>query len=271
MESYDLTPGTALAVAVTLKDGRGATITTYTGAETLAAVVWPGGPLASLFAPSVAWTTPGAGLITWTVSALQSATLTRGRYYLRVTLTDGGTPVDAYECALVVADAAGSGAVPPAYTTYQDLLRYGKSWLGAIQTGDDGAGFLEEQGRARSWLEDCAHAHFRVASMAMVVGGAGIGPRRSSSRSVYLTQQLAANTLMVTDALREAVAKKALAYVCEGQLDGSDGSARYAKLARMFHSHADYLALCNPLQIDTDQDGYPDFTIDLSSTDTLFG
>jgi hypothetical protein len=270
-ESYDVTPGAALAIDVTLRDATGAPITSYSGAETLTSTVWPGGNRAASFTALSTWDDPSNGLITITITATQTAGLAPGRYQLLTRLTPGaGQPVDAYGCTLDVQAVAGSDAAPSAYTTYADLLRYGRSWLRQLQTQDDEAGFAEQQHRARAWIEDLAHAHYRVASMAMVVGAQAFGPRRSGSRSVYLQQQLDAGTLMLTDQVVEAAARKALAYICEGQLDG-DPQNRYARLARMYHSQADYLGTCLVLQLDTNADGYSDITIDCSSTDPMYG
>ncbi len=49
---------------------------------------------------------------------------------------------------------------------------------------------------------------------------------------------------MVTPRFREAAAKKALAYICEGQVGLNDSASAYARLAKMYHSQADYLGTC---------------------------
>jgi hypothetical protein len=270
-ETYDVTPGAALQIDVTLRDSLGAPITGYSGSETMSTTVWPGGNRAASFTATTTWDTPADATITITLAATQTATLKPGRYQLLTRLTPGaGQPVDAYGCNLDVLPVAGSDAAPTSYTTYADLLRFGRRWLRQLQTADDEAGFAEQQHRARTWIEDLAHAHYRVASMAMVVGSQAFGPRRSGSRSVYLQEQLDADTLMITDQVVEAAAKKALAYICEGQLDGDPGN-RYGRLARMYHGQADYLGMCLVLQLDTDADGFSDITIDCSCTDPMYG
>jgi hypothetical protein len=170
---------------------------------------------------------------------------------------------------LDVVSTPGTTPTPATYCSYQDLLKYGRSWLRQLQTSDDEAGFAEQRGRARSWIEDLAHAHYRVAAMTMVVGSQAFGPRRSGARSTWLTEQLAANTLMLTDQIVEAAAKKALAFICEAQIGPSESSAPYARLARMFHSQADYLGTCLTLSLDTNGDGFPDVNIDCSCTDPM--
>jgi hypothetical protein len=76
---------------------------------------------------------------------------------------------------------------------------------------------------------------------------------------------------MVTDQVREAAAKKALAFICEGQVGIERGVEVYARLARMYHSQADYLGTCLTLSLDTNNDGFADVTIDCSSTDPMYG
>lgn len=270
-ENYQVTQGAALSIDVLLRDSTGAVITTYDGSQPLAGTVWPGGTRAASFAPAVVWVTPGSGSIEVRVSAAQSASVDPGRYQLLVRLTDSGTVVDAYGCTLDVLAAAGTSTAPKVYCDFPWLLKFGRGWIRQLQTDDDEAGFAEQLGRARSWIEDLAHAHYRVASMAMVVGGQAMGPRRSGSRSVYLQEQLDADTLMLTDQIREAAAKKALAYICEGQVGTSEASNAYARLARMYHGQADYLGTCLVLSLDTNSDGYSDITIDCSCTDPMYG
>jgi hypothetical protein len=271
-ENYSLTQGAALAVTVTLTDALGATITTYTGTEALTTAVWPGADRAAAFAAATAWIGAGAGTIQWSITDAQSAGLAPGRYQLLTRLQDPIYGwVDVYTATLDIAASAGSAAAPSTYTTLDDLLRFGRSWLRQLQTDDDQAGFAEQQHRARTWIEDLAHAHFRVAAMTMVIGSQAFGPRRSGARSVWLQQQLDANYLMLTDQIREAAAKKALAYICEGQVGLGEQAGQYARLARLYHGQADYLGSCLTLSLDTNGDGFPDVNIDCSSTDPMYG
>ena len=252
-------------------DQGGNPVTTYTGAEALTTVVWPGGAQAVSCSPVTTWVTPAAGLIAIAITAADSLALTGGRYEVLTTVTPmGHDPVDGYGCTVDVLVAPGSDPAPTTYTTLDDLLRYGRSWLRQLQTGDDEAGFAEQLGRARSWIEDLAHAHYRVAGMTMVVGSQAFGPRRSGARSTWLEDELAANTLIVTDQIRECAAKKALAFICEGQIGTGNSAVAYARLARMYHSQADYLATCLTLSLDTNGDGFPDVNIDCSCTDPMY-
>jgi hypothetical protein len=270
-ESYEVSRGAAVTIDVALKDADGVAISDD-GTSALATTVWPGGDRAASFSAATTWTSAPDGTIAIAIAASDTAALAPGRYQLLTRLTPaGGDPEDAYGCTLDVLAFASTATAPRVYTTYDDMLRYGRSWLRTLATDDDEAGFAEQQGRARSWIEDLAHAHYRVASMVMVVGQQAMGPRISGARSVWLQEQLDADTLMVTDQVRECAAKKALAYACEGQVGLGETAGQYARLARMYHSQADYLATCLTLSLDTDGDGFPDVTIDCSSTNPMYG
>ena len=269
-ENYSVSQGGALTINATLRDTSGNAAIGYVGTETLTTIVWPGGGRPVGYSPTTTWVTPAAALISIVFPAADSAGLAAGRYQLLTRVAVGmADPVDAYGCTLDVLQGPGTEAAIPTYCAYSDLLRYGRSWLRQLQTGDDEAGFAEQLGRGRTWIEDLAHAHYRVASMTMVVGSQAFGPRRSGARSTWLQEQLDANTLIVTDQVREASAKKALAYVCEGQIGTGDSAAAYARLARMYHSQSDYLGTCLTLSLDTNGDGFPDVNIDCSCSDPM--
>jgi hypothetical protein len=276
-ENYEVRQGAALTIGppgnpIVLRDAGGNPVTGYDGTEALPTVVWPGGTRAVTFSPSAVWVTPADATVTIPITAAETAALAIGRYdlLLRVKPT-GQDPLDAYGCTLDVLAAPGSTPAPSSYCDYSWLLKFGRSWLRQLQTDDDEAGFAEQLGRARSWIEGCGHNHYRVASMTMVIGSQAFGPRRSGARSTWLQDQFDANYLMVTDEIRECCAKKALAFICEGQVGVGESAGQYARLAGAYHSQADYLATCITLSLDTNSDGFPDVNIDLSCTDPLFG
>jgi hypothetical protein len=176
--------------------------------------------------------------------------------------------VNGYGCTLDILAGPGTTPAPKTYCDYPWLLRFGRSWLRQLQTSDDEAGFAEQLGRARTWIDDLAHAHYRgVFVLAAPCGG---GPIRTGSRLTYLQQQLDADKLMLTDQIRECAAKKALAFICAGQIGLGAQSSAYAQLARFYGSQADYLGTCLTLQVDTDSDGFADIVIDCSSTDPMY-
>jgi hypothetical protein len=262
--------GAAMTIPFQIADADGNVITSYGGTEALVCEVWPGGNRANSFFPVITWVNNALGEVLITISAADTAGVAIGRYQVYATLTPAmQDPVAILVTTIDVSATPGTTPTPTTYCSYQDLLKYGRSWIRQLQTSDDEAGFAEQLGRARSWIEDLAHAHYRVAAMTMVIGSQAFGPRRSGARSTWLQEQLDANTLILTDQIREASAKKALAFICEGQVGPAEGQAAYARLARMYHSQADYLGTCLTLSLDTNNDGFPDVNIDCSCTDPM--
>ena len=257
-ENYYITRGSALTIDVTLRDSGGAVIASYDGSQVLTTTVWPGGNRAASFTPTTTWTDPSQGTIAIGIAAAQTGALEPGRYQLLTRLDDAGMLIDAYSCTLDVGASAGTGPAPKTYCDYSWLLRFGRSWLRQLQTGDDEAGFAEQLGRARSWIEDLGHAHYR-------------GRWQGGGRSTWLQDRFDADALMVNDLIREAAAKKALAFICEGQVGTSEGSVAYARLARMYHAQADYLGTCLTLSLDADADDIPEVNIDCSCTNAMLG
>src|SRR5262249_49571076 len=141
-------------------------ITSYNGTETLATEVWPGGNRANGFSPSTTWSDHTEGKVQIAITAAQTAGLALGRYQVYSTLTaPASDPVAILIAQLDVVATPGTTPAPTSYCSYADLLKYGRGWLRQLQTDDDEAGFAEQLGRARSWIEDLAHAHYRVAAM----------------------------------------------------------------------------------------------------------
>jgi hypothetical protein len=74
-ETYQVTPGAALQIDVTLRDAMGSPIAGYSGAETLGTTVWPGGNRAASFTATTTWDTPADASITITLTDDQTAGL----------------------------------------------------------------------------------------------------------------------------------------------------------------------------------------------------
>src|SRR5262249_37011417 len=153
-EVYQLTVGTALRIEVTLRDANGGVIGTLSGTEPLTTTVWAGGTRAPAFTATTTWHNASAGEILIQIADSDTANLAPGRYQLLARLGASGSAVDAYGCVLDILPFAGDEDEPTVYTTYDDLLRYGRSWLRQLQTVDDEAGFAEQQHGARTWIED---------------------------------------------------------------------------------------------------------------------
>lgn len=276
MDRFQCSQGAALSIDVTLRDTTGAVVTGYDGTQPLLATLWPGGTRASSFSPTAVWVIPASGTIEIRLTEAETLTLGPGEYQLLLRLQDAGTWVDAYRCTVDILAGAGSTIAPATYPldfsdAYSQLLKYGRSWLKELETDDDEAGFAEQMGRARTWIEDIAHAHYRVGVMTPMAGGVGLGPHLTGMRSKYLTDELAAGHLLVTDQVKECAAHYALHLICKGQVGVGDSAKAYAGLARMYLSEAWALANCLNLGIDTDGDGQAEINIDCSSVNVMYG
>lgn len=118
LDEFEVMQGTPLRFRVTLEDDGGVIINSgypgggYTGTETFACKVWPGGTLPTTFTAATppAWLDHLAGTVAVAISAAETALLVPGRHKLLMLLIDGAAdPADAYECVIVV--KAGPGGV----------------------------------------------------------------------------------------------------------------------------------------------------------------
>jgi hypothetical protein len=270
VDIFEVRQGVALPITVALMDDQGNPITSYVGTEALAASVWPGGNRPALFSPTAAWLVPGAGTISVLVTAAETATLAAGRYPGSLDLTDGsGAVLEAYRWAIDVLDAPGTGVAPPAYCGFDDLLDYGRAWLRTLQDEDDQAGFAEECGRARSWLNDLILAGW-TASNSLTLGDPGYGAVLTGQGgrlpSVWLRQQLDAGALILRPQVVEICALKALSLICRSQIGPGDKGQDFARMGRIYGVEANELVKTLRAEIDTNQDGIPEFAVNLGES-----
>lgn len=273
MDTFTLYQGTALPIDATLRDDLGDPITTYSGSEALTAAAWPGGDRAAAFAPSVAWTSAPDGAFRVTITAAQGAGLALGRWFATVTLEDPlEGPLEAYRFAFDVWPRPGSATAPPAYCSFADLLTDGRSWLRQLQSEDDETGFGRQRGRAREWLDALIIARWPGSSGGSF-GGSDIttGFDLSTGQAGpggYMARRLAAGGLIVGAAVAECCAKKAIGYICEGQLGPAAGSDKFAALGRHYHREADNLARSLVVGVDPGPSGVPSIVVNLGTITT---
>jgi hypothetical protein len=269
MDNFQVIQGAARTIQVTLRDSLGVVITTYDGTQPLVTTVWPGGSLAASFAPATTWVTPAQGTFQVAITALETAGLAEGRYQLSTILNDAGSLVQAYAATLDILPAPAGGTSPQSFVTFADLLNYGRSWLRQLQSQDDEAGFLAQQARATSWLIELIVNRWQVAWPITPgdpgYGGVLVGQNPGMLPSKWLRDQLEANPtkLMLRGLVTEIVAKKALAFICDGQVGVGEGSRDYERLARMYHAEAGSLAKTLRAEIDLNGDGWPELAVNL--------
>lgn len=277
--------GADRSAVLTLRDALGAAVTSYTGSATLAATCWPGDDRPAAFAPTATWLDAAAGTIALGCAAADTATLDPGDYPVLLAITASGRTAKQVVATLRILAAPGSGTAPAVYGSYDELLRYAP-WLARLKADSDQAGFAEQRARARTWFDSLIQRHWR--GDRGYYGGQSPDdsldylydrgrPYRTGAISTTLQGWLDAGRLVLTGptgaAIRECVARKAIALVCAPQLGSPDKETSYQALARRFAREADALASQITAEIDTTPtpDGVGDLAIDLSASDVLYG
>ena len=210
-ESYTVYRGSALPIGFVLNDSNGDVQTNiYDGTEDLSAVLWPGGSRAASFAPAVAWDVAADATGIVTVSEAQRHARPRrlsapgvghdlrrphGR---RIQLRRDGAPRRRHR----------DRAVELLHLRRPARIRPG---LAQAARGRRGPGRVCPTAASRPGLDRGYRARpLPDGHPGGGRGGAGLGPRRGSARSTWLQEQLDADTLMVTDQVRECAAMRAL-------------------------------------------------------------
>lgn len=255
MDTYQLAAGSALTLQSTLADANGLPLAWDLPGPAITAIVWPGGKRPASFAPSVTWIDPTQGLFQIAISPDQTALLASGRYFGRVFLADPTLgQIVPYEWAIDLASASGTEVEPPSYCTFDDLRTYGRSWLDSLQTNADEAGFAQQRGRARQWLDDMILAACpRSLGPYLATGIPGYNPLFNwygpNTPNPWLRAQLDAGALIQRGWVIEATAKRALSYICEDQVGPGTDPNSYAQLGWRLADQAETLALSRPAEI----------------------
>lgn len=297
--TLSLTQGEAQDFLLQRRDGNGLAYdplsnpSPFLTTDTLAATVWPGGTLAPVATPAVAWV-DAAGVASYQLSlaATDTAGLV-GVYYWRVEVTRGTKTGVLGRGRLKVEVAPGSTVAPLTFTTRDDLLTYAP-WLEDIQTESDEVAFGVEQLRATNKLIDAIVNLWKPDQLRPTLGQPGwnalnLSYGSSAPQSWWLRQQLVplpvnsgpnaaypdrmsfqANKIdpRVSTALllwaepKEVCAKWAIAYVCDAQL-GRAGERDYWQMADRFRALGDMTFRLSAFQIDlgVPQTGWASFTV----------
>ena len=249
--------------------------TPFNGTETLAASVCLGVDQPPLMTPSVAWG-PNNGWQTATfVVSFQDSSVTGflpGEYVLQATAAKLGRTANLFVGYLPLQQVTGTAAPLPTYGSLDDMRIYFAN-IDKLEHPSRRSQFVRERNRARTWYDDLMQRHFRASGYGISTLGypiGGIGPFRTGGKNTWLQQQLDANTLMITDNIRECLAKKALAFTLEYQFGGVQETS-YQELADRLHWEADNLALMSTPGLDLNNSGWPALVIDLSTADALWG
>lgn len=264
METEQVLQGADFARTITILDRDGDAVTTFTGAATLAATLWPGDDQASLLTLTSTWVSAPAGTVRISATAAQTATLTPGTYPVRLAITASGVVSSAVVFMLEALAAPGTALVPPSYCSFKDMLAI-VPWINELTTVEDQSGFAEQRGAAREWLD--------AVILSKVPAGRAAGPRGliagggASSRG-WVADLLDDDALVLTGPdgkrLKRACALYSCAEVLKYQV-GSRDETSYQVLAYDLRHEAESLARQGVAWIDTNDDDEGDISFDLGS------
>lgn len=249
--------------------------------DTLACAVWPGGSLASVATPAVAWLDVTAATFTLALTPSDVSGLPPGIYQYRVTATRSGKSglIDSGTIAVLAAPAAGTLGL--AFTTAADLIFY-CPWIEDLETFRDLFGFNGQQVKATEDLIDdfCglwkpqgfstmpfspdgstyfmpgysldAPSRWLREQLMPILPGAslpitGLTYRRNSTAN-YIRPALS-TALLLYPKVVEVCAKRALGYVFESQV-GANTERSWGELELKFKADARRIFLSTRFQID---------------------
>lgn len=271
MDTMTVSKGFALNEVITVRDYLDNPITSYLGTEVLSGTVRAGRAYAAevTFAPT--WLSASAGTVAVALTAAQTATLSPGQHMIQVGLADFSA--DFYEGFLQVTYSVGAGTatLPTTYCDFDDLLTYAP-WIMNLQTQYQVAGFAVERGLARGWLDQVILNHSSSMFMNPQIGQPGFMPlslfpaMNNSPPNLWLRQQLNLDYLVRRQSVIEMCAKRAIATICQSQLDVVNDKEQ--QFARRCERTSNAMASCLRAEITLgvahplNQDTWPSITID---------
>lgn len=250
-------------IKLTLRDSAG-TALVLEGTETLAGTVWGGDDLAPLSGVlTLTHETPASGIIRATVVPAQTAAVTPGYYRVALDITLGGTVYRFWAGWMEIQDTAGTATEPPTYCSLQDMLDLGGSWLPSLMMESGRSNFVAVRARARDWFDSAFLARCRNDVGYVDLLGPFYPWMTPEQDNPTIRDYLADDLLIVTGDVKEACACKAIGFACETAITGEPGDPWPARAAR-FHARARSLLLTLRPGIDTNADGEPDITVNMS-------
>lgn len=271
--------------ALTLSANGIESATGFTGADTPAVSVWPGGSRSPL-SPSplaVEWINPSRSTVKLSALSARTAGLIPGMYAVELTvLTAGGRKIAAGVLQLVIEQTAGTEAAPPVYGPDDDGdLAMHFPAIRRLARETDQTGFRAQRAEARAYLDNLIVQRYRPLANGRDAFGAGPGTfggfggfgaggagwgwdySRDTAPSKQMATWLAANGLKVTLTVRRLVAYYALWLILGGQVE-SKGDTGYSAQASKFLALFDAEIRNYRAEIDTNGDGNPDVFVDFA-------
>lgn len=258
-----------MAWTITAKDSSG-NVVAFSASDALEAIVWQGSDSASLFAPTPTWISAPAGTIKLSVGHAQTSALTPGVYPLEVSVIPNGTTqrLRVLDAWLALTSSPGSSTLPAVYCSYADLTYAGGgSWLDLIRQREGLANFTKERAMARAWLDTLIIKKFRPWEPYRGDGSTWSLTSAVDARNPTLLGYLTSNYLLVTDDIKQITALKSLELICRSRLTFEKGDT-FASRASYFKRLCDNRTLCTTAEIDSNADGYADYTFNLGTIST---
>jgi len=249
---FDLeaTVGFGAETVITLIDPTTGDPAEFVAADVPSAVIWPGDDRVAAFNPTVAWDDASLGQLKVTIDGTDTTGLVPGDYRLLITiaLDSGGSRAHRHRVRFL--PAPGSATAGRTYVSADDVHRYAPAWFADLQTRTDQSGFAEQRHEASLWLDE--RIIDRFSSTWRKFGEVTYRIKRKTIRD-----WLDANALIVTQPVREIVARYTVAIVCEGQV-GSETDHPYWEIARFNRELAETKLRQLTVELDTSGDGKAD-------------
>lgn len=244
----------------------------YTGQEPLTARLWAGDGQVAQTLSGVAWQTvapvpPNPVSLTLTVRATDTAALTIGTYRVQITtVTQNSLTQLLWDGALKLTASPGSAIALPVYCQYSDMLAI-CPWIDTISDARRSqTDFAEVRAAARQYLDQLLIKNYRnLNAFPFQLGSGGainvyIGPRQPIYYNQWVTQQLAANALMLSPEVVRGQAYYSL-YLALSTVPSRNGTSDYGRFADFFFHQSRNLMFASTFQLDTNNDGFPENAI----------
>ena len=250
----------------------------FQDSDSLTCKVWAGQDQQVIFNPGITWISSSAGTYQVTFNNADTSSWLPGNYRIQAYASRGGRTACIGNMNLSLAYAPGMAPVLSTYCSLQDILRYVR-WIENLTVfKNDETGFLTQRNEARQWLENMGQRHYRLtAGLNLSLFSNPVptwGPRRTGGYSNWLQQQFDANYLMTSPPRRvkEITAKYAAFLVLQDVISssGTDKSF-YMKKSDWLMNECSDLLKCMTLELDLNNDGYADVTIECALVDVLRG
>jgi hypothetical protein len=162
---------------------------------------------------------------------------------------------------LQILASPGAATAVPTYITSVQLFDH-IPWLNELQSPNGQAGFAEQRGMAREWLDEMVMARYAAESAGLLnIPGTAYG---ASGNEQYMREQLAGDKLMVRPWVVRACAYFAASEVLKHQV-GTRDKTSYQTLSEKYEADARDMVRQHAAEVDTNSDGVAEIRVALGS------